>query len=161
MYEAPRPENAKQLESFLGLINFYERFLKNRSTKLKPLYECCRDGKFEWTKECDDAFWWVKNEMISPRVLAHYNPCEELILACNASYYGSSVILSHRYKDGTEKPIAFASKKIPNKELKRAIIDKEAAAIVFGFKKFYSFVFGRRVILRTDHKSLEVIFSPN
>lgn len=160
MYEAPRPENTKQLESFLGLINFYERFLENKSAKLKPLFDCARKDKFEWTKECDDAFWWVKNEMISPKVLAHYDPNEELILACDASHYGLAAILSHKYKDSTEKPIAFASKRIPDKELNRAINDKEAAAIVFGFKKFYSFVFGRKVTLRTDHKPLEFIFSP-
>ncbi|XP_033212172.1 uncharacterized protein K02A2.6-like [Belonocnema kinseyi] len=98
--------------------------------------------------------------MISERVLAHYDPDEELTLACDASHYGLAAILSHRYKDGSEKPIEFASKKIPDKELNRAINDKEAAAIVFGFKQFYSFVFGRKVILRTDHKPLEFIFSP-
>ncbi|XP_011862768.1 PREDICTED: uncharacterized protein K02A2.6-like, partial [Vollenhovia emeryi] len=58
MYGAPRPENTKQLESFIGLINFYERFLKNRSVMLKPLYDCARQEKFEWTEECEKAFLW-------------------------------------------------------------------------------------------------------
>ncbi|CAB0039248.1 unnamed protein product [Trichogramma brassicae] len=71
MYEAPQPKDTKQLSSFLGLINFYARFLKNRSDKLKPLFDCARRDKFEWTKECDEAFWWVKNLMISPKVLVH------------------------------------------------------------------------------------------
>lgn len=65
----------------------------------------------------------------------HYNPTKPLILACDASAYGLSAILSHEY--GTERPIEFASKIIPKKEQSRAIIDKEASAIVFGFKKFY------------------------
>lgn len=96
MYEAPQPKDAKQLSSFLGLINFYARFLENRSDKLKPLFDCARKDKFEWTKECDEAFWWVKNEMISPKVLAHYDPEQQLILACDASHYGLSAILSHK-----------------------------------------------------------------
>ena len=158
MYEAPRPIDTKQLTSFLGLVNFYARFLENRSDRLRPLFECANAEKLIWTKECEEAFRWVKNEMISPRVLAHYDPDEIIILAGDASYYGLSAILSHRYKDNTERPIAFASKKIPLKELNRAINDKEAAAIVFGFIKFYDFVYGRRVILRTDHKPLETIF---
>lgn len=160
MYEAPRPTNSKQLSSFLGLINFYERFLKNKAHKLKALFECANAKEFIWTKECEEAFCWVKNEMISPRVLAHYDPDEQLVLAVDASQYGLSAILSHRYKNGTERPIAFASKRIPEKELNRAINDKEASAIVFGFLKFYDYVYGRKIILRTDHKPLETIFGP-
>lgn len=57
-------------------------------------------------------------------------------------------------------PIAFASKIIPDKELNRAIIDKEASAIVFGFKKFYNYIYGKDIILRTDHKPLVFIFGP-
>lgn len=144
MYEAPRPENTKQLISFLGLINFYARFLKNRADKLRPLFDCANKDEFEWTKECEEAFWWVKNEMISDRVLAHYEPNEKLVLACDASQYGLSAILSHKYKDGTERPIAYASKRIPKKEMNRAINDKEASAIVFGFIKFHDFVYGKK-----------------
>lgn len=71
MYDAPRPENSKQLAPFLGLINFYARFLEHRADKLKPLFDCANKEKFDWNTECEAAFCWVKNEMISQRVLAH------------------------------------------------------------------------------------------
>ena len=93
-------------------------------------------------------------------MLAHFDPNEEIILSCDASAYGLAAILSHRYKDKTEKPIAYASKVIPEKELNRAIIDKEASAIVFGFKKFYNYIYGKEITLRTDHKPLVFIFGP-
>ena len=92
--------------------------------------------------------------------MAHFDPDEQIILAVDASHYGLSAILSHRYKDGTERPIALASKRIPKTELNRAINDKEASAIVFGFMKFYDYVYGRKIILRTDHEPLETIFGP-
>ena len=57
MYEAPRPEDNKQLTSFLGLITFYARFLKNRSDKLKPLFDCANSPEFNWTQECEETFW--------------------------------------------------------------------------------------------------------
>ena len=160
MVEAPRPKNDKELASFLGLVNFYGRFLKDRSTKLKPLYDLLNKTIGTWDESCDKAFKWVKNELIAPTFLAHYDPREQILLACDASDYGLSAILSHRYKDGTERPIAYASKRIPTSETKRAIIDKEAMAIVFGFKRFYQFVFGKEVILRTDNKPLELILGP-
>lgn len=85
--------------------------------------------------------------MISLKLLANFNPDEKLVLACDASHYGLSAILSHRYKDGSKRQIAFASKKIPQKDLNRAINDKETVAIVFGFIKFYDFVYGKNSTL--------------
>lgn len=109
-------------------------------------------------KECQKKFEWLKTELASDKVLALYDPEEQLVLACDASQHGLSAILSHRYKDGTERPIAFASKIIPKSELHRAIIDKEAGAIIFGFKKFYQYIYGNNIILKTDHKPLKFIF---
>ncbi|XP_029156062.1 uncharacterized protein K02A2.6-like [Nylanderia fulva] len=157
---APKPSNQKELSSFLGLAVFYDRFLSNRSLNLKPLYDLQNSVKFNWNAECDKAFEWVKNELISPRVLAHYDQKEKLLLACDASDYGISAILSHRYADGSERPIAFASKRIAKKELNRTILDKEAMAIVFGFKRFFQYVFGKTIILRTDNKALQYILGP-
>ncbi|XP_076301711.1 uncharacterized protein LOC143219720 [Lasioglossum baleicum] len=101
---------------------------------------------FFWNDECENSFSWDQNE--------------EILLACDASSYGLSAILLHKYKDGSERPIAFASKRIPKGEMHRAIIDKEASAIVFGFKRFYDYIFGREITLRTDHKPLQYIFGP-
>ncbi|XP_076301543.1 uncharacterized protein LOC143219479 [Lasioglossum baleicum] len=161
MVDAPRPQNSKELASFLGLVNFYARFLEDRSVKLKPLYDLLNEREFKWTTKCESAFNLVKIELTSDRVLALFDPKEQVVLSCDASDYGLSAILSHKYKDNTERPIAYASKKIPKSELKRAIVDKEAMAIVFGFSRFYQFVFGREIILRTDNKALHHILGPN
>lgn len=69
-----------------------------------------------------------------------YDQNELTVLTCVASQYGISAILSHRFRDGSERRIAFASKVIPKNVLHRAIIDKEAGAIVFEFKKFYQYI---------------------
>ncbi|CAB0041858.1 unnamed protein product [Trichogramma brassicae] len=134
--------------------------IEKRSENLKPLYDLANQKDYVWNDECTKSFAWVKNELISPRVLAHYDPKEQIVLASDASDYGLSAILSHRYKDNTEKPIAYASRIIPKKEQKRTILDKEAMAVVFGFKRFRDFIFGKEIILRTDNKSLQLILGP-
>ncbi|KAK2578115.1 hypothetical protein KPH14_009893 [Odynerus spinipes] len=83
MIEAPTPTNKKQLESFLGLITYYSRFIPSSAEMLKPLYECVSRIDWKWTTECEKAFRWVKRELTSERVLAHYDPNEDFVLACD------------------------------------------------------------------------------
>ncbi|XP_044766716.1 uncharacterized protein LOC123322767 isoform X1 [Coccinella septempunctata] len=90
--------------------------------------------------------------------LVPYQPGIQLVIACDASSTGLSSILSHKFANGEERPIAYASKIIPKNELHRSILDKEAAAIVFGFRKFYHYLIGNEVILRTDNQPLKYIF---
>ncbi|XP_011687071.1 PREDICTED: uncharacterized protein K02A2.6-like [Wasmannia auropunctata] len=96
----PIPKNIEELEAFLGLVNFYERFLKNRADYVKPLYDLCKSKNFEWNKECQRGFDWIKSQITSDNVLALFNPNEKLVLACDASNHGLSAILSHRYVGG-------------------------------------------------------------
>ena len=139
--EAPIPKNTRELKAFLGLVIYYENFLKDRAAKLQPLYSLLkRNDEWLWDRKCQEALDWVKHEISSDKVLTMFDPNKQLVLACDASFYGLSAILSHRFDSGVEKPICFASKIIPKNELHRAILDKEAAAIIFGFKKFYQFV---------------------
>ncbi|XP_046737570.1 uncharacterized protein K02A2.6-like [Diprion similis] len=156
--KAPTPTNVKELEAFLGLVNFYERFLQDRADYIWPLYELVKSKKWLWTDKCQKGFDWVKEQIISDKILTLYDPNVQLILACDASDIGLSAILSHRFHDGSERPIAFASKIIPKNERHRAIIDKEAGAIIFGFKKFYQYIYGNEIILKTDHEPLKFIF---
>lgn len=156
--EAPGPKDHKTLQAFLGLVNFYECFLPDRANHIKPLYDLSISLKYKWTEECEVAFKWIKKQITSDRVLVLFDPDKQIVLACDASYYGLSAILSHRFDDGSERPIAFASKIIPQAELHRTILDKEAGAIIFGFKKFYQFVYGAPIILKTDHEPLKFIF---
>lgn len=103
MLGAPRPTDGKQFASFLGLVTYYSRFLPKRANRLKLLYECIRAGEFVWTPECERAFEWIKRELASERVLAHYDPKQKLVLACDASAYGLAAVISHEYLDGTDR----------------------------------------------------------
>lgn len=154
-----RPKNITELRAFLGLVNYYGRFIQNVSTILNPLYKLLegRQGKsypLDWNKACETAFLRAKKEFMSKKVLAHYNPKLPLIVACDASAYGVGAVLSQKQADGTERAIQYASQTLSRTQRKYSQIDKEAYAIIFAIKKFYQYLFGNRFVLYTDHRPL-------
>ena len=94
--EAPSPKNVAELRSYLGLLNYYGHFIPNLSTLLQLLLGLLQKGvKWEWTKECEEAFQHSKAELMAGRVLVPYDEKRKLILACDASPYGVGAVISH------------------------------------------------------------------
>ncbi|XP_055584942.1 uncharacterized protein K02A2.6-like [Uranotaenia lowii] len=156
----PRPENKEQIRSFVGLVNYYGRFFPNLSTTLYPLNNLLKnDVRFEWSKQCEEAFSKVKQEMQSDKFLVHYDPTLPLVLATDASPYGVGAVLSHVYSDGSERPIQYASQTLNATQQAYKQVDREAYGIIFGVRKFYQYLYGRRFTLLTDNQPLKQIFS--
>ena len=84
------------------------------------------------TKDC--IFNEARQQLTSTRVQTHYDLQKPLVLY--TSPYGVGAVISHRLEDGSEKPIAFASRSLASAEKKNSQLDKEALSIVFGVKKF-------------------------
>lgn len=163
MLDAPVPVNVGQLQSFLGLVNYYRNFVPAASTILSPLYELLKKGiKWVWTAEHDKAFQTIKKCLASDQVLAHFNADANVILTVDASPCGLGAILSQIEADGSERPVSFASRTLNAAEKRYSQIQKEATAIIFGVRRYHQYLYGRAVpfILRTDHKPLLSIFGP-
>ena len=140
---APAPTNETELKSFLGLVNYYAKFLPNLATVLAPLCHLLRkDVKRKWKSEQEAAIEEVKKLLKSSQLLVHFDSELPLILACDASPYGVGAVLSHRLKDGSEKPVAFASRTLAKAEQNYSQLDKEALAVIFGVKHFHEYIYG-------------------
>lgn len=92
--------------------------------------------------------------------MAHFDLSLDIGIACDASDCGIGAVLFHRYKDGSERPIANVSKTLTPTQRKYSQIHKEVLSIIFALSKFHQFFYGRKFILVTDHKPLLNIFSP-
>ena len=158
---APDPENLQQLRSFLGLLNYYGKFIPNLANIVHPLNQLLqKDAKWTWTPDCVQAFTAAKQALNSSKVLAHYDPSLPITMAGDASAYGIGSIISHILPDGSERPIAFASQTLSSSEKNYCQLEKEALSLVFGVKKFHQYLYGRKFTLITDHKPLLAILGP-
>ena len=153
---APAPQNSKQLRSYLGCLNYYGRFIKNLSSEIAPLNKLLtKNEQFVWGSDEENAFQRSKELLQSYDVLVHYDQEKELILSCDASPYGLGVVLQHRMEDGSERPISFAPRTLAPAEKQYSQLEKEALSVVWGVKKFHSYLFGRHFVINNDHKPLE------
>ncbi|CAK1597505.1 unnamed protein product [Parnassius mnemosyne] len=156
--DTPVPTNVSELRAYIGMIMYYAKFVKNISTILAPLYNLLRTGiKFDWCDDCQRAFKKVKELLSSSKILMHYSSDLPIVLTCDASSVGVGAVISHLTPEG-ERPVAYASRSLTAAERAYSQIDREALAIVFGVRKYHQYLYGRKFILRTDHKPLTHIF---
>ena len=144
------------------MINFYGKFLPNLSSTLEPLHKLLRKGaRWTWGTRQQEAYVAAKTLLQSSQVLVHYDPEKPLVLSCDASPYGVGAVLAHRLDDGSERPIAYASRTLSKAERGYSQLDKEALGVLFGVKKFHQFVYGRHFTVYTDHKLLLGLLNPD
>lgn len=159
--DMPAPTDVTQLRSFIGMVQYYSKFLPNLSTTLAPLNQLLhKNVVWRWTDQEEKCFQEVKRLLLKNNVLTHYDPSLPLLMASDSSAYGLGAVLSHLMPDGSEKPIAYASRSLSERERQYAQIEKEALSIVWGVRKFQSYLEGRRFSLVTDHKPLKYIMDP-
>lgn len=155
----PKPVNAKETKRFVAFANFYRKFIKDFSVIAAPLHNVAQSNvKFLWSDECENSFNELKRALSNPPILIYPNFDEEFILITDASDLGCGAKLA-QIRDGVEMPISFASKAFKKGELNRPPIEKEMMAIYFGITHFRSYLYGRKFLVKTDHKPLVHLFS--
>lgn len=156
---ASPPKDLTSVRSFLGLINFYGKFIPNLQSRLSPIHKLLQKNvKFEWTSECQKVFEDIKKIIVESPLLVHFDPSKEIVLTCDASPYGVGGILSN-VVNGVERPVQMYSSSLSPAEKNYSQLHREALAIVSSVKKFHKYVFGRKVIVYTDCKALESLLS--
>ncbi|GFW52474.1 retrovirus-related Pol polyprotein from transposon 297 [Trichonephila clavipes] len=104
-----RPENLRELRSFLGLCTYYRKFVKGFSNIARPLHKLTESKqKFQWTKECEDSFLQLKEALTSSPILIYPQPDKPFILDTDASNESVGAVLSQEI-DAIERVVAYWS----------------------------------------------------
>lgn len=152
------PKSAFDIQVFLGLANFYRRFVKNYSKIATPLTSLLKKAsKFIWSKNAQAAFDKLKASLASGPILCHFNPAKPCVVEADASDYALGMVCSQYDDEGRLHPIAFYSRKLLPAEMNYQIYDKELLAIVVAFKhwRHYLEFSSETTVVLSDHRNLE------
>ena len=147
------PQTQKQLQSFLGLVNYLQPFLPDIAAKTSFLRK--QVSKWDWTPAIDSTFQQLKQwicKTLLKTTLAYYNRSQTLSIQTDASEHGLRTTLLQN-----NRPIAFASKTLTDVETTYANIECKCLSVVFGLEKFHTYIYGRHITVFNDHKPLEMI----
>ncbi|KAJ8375814.1 hypothetical protein SKAU_G00063940 [Synaphobranchus kaupii] len=153
--EMPVPENVTALQRFLGMVNYMARFIPNFSKMSAPLRQLThKDSEWCWFEQHQDAFDALKKSLANPPTLKYYNIHKPVTITCDASQYGLGAAC---LKEGV--PIAYASRTLTQTGMRYAQIEKELLAVVFACSKFNNYIYGKHILIETDHQTLVTILS--
>ena len=155
-----RPTSSKELSRFVGMINFYHRFIKNAASTLKPLYEAVNLGhkQLVWSQDMVEAFDSTIKKLCQVTLLKFPIKNAPLTLTTDASNIAIGATLSQYNKEDWE-PLAFFSRKLTKTQSNYSTFDRELLAIYLAIRHFRHFLEGREFIVYTDHKPLTFVLS--
>ena len=153
--ERKHPTNVKELQSFLGAVNYYRRYIKGFADISAVLYNLLGDNVvWKWSDECNEAFEILKRKLASYPVLRQFDESKPLEVHCDASHFAVGCQLVQRDENGHEYAVENRSKKFNQHEINMSISEKEMAAVVYALKEFRGFLLGRSFKIITDHSAL-------
>ena len=149
----PPPKNIKDLQRFLGMVQYLSPFIPKLSDHTAPLRALTKkDTAWQWTASHQKAFEDVKALICDDMSLSYFDVNTPAVIQVDSSQLGLGAAL---IQNG--KPIAFASKALTDTETRYANIERELLAVVFGCERFHTYVFGKPFTVESDHKPLEEI----
>lgn len=152
--QMPEPSTKQELQRVLGMVTYFGKYvphLSDRTTLLRELLKHDRD--FAWGPEHTKELEAIKEAITSSPVLAVYDPKRECKVSTDASGFGLGAAFFQRH--GLDwRPVAYSSRRLTECEKRYSQIEKEALGVVYGCEKFHEFIYGRKVLIETDHQPL-------
>ena len=155
------PNTREELQSFLGLVTYFGKFIPNLGTETDPLRQLIKtDVKFDWTQEHQKHFHNLKKSLVNLTTLSYFDPQRRTRLVADASPVALGAVLLQFDPEENPKIISFASKILSDVERRYSQTEKESFTLVWSLERFYFYLAGIKFELETDHKPLKAIFNP-
>ncbi|TYK23828.1 reverse transcriptase [Cucumis melo var. makuwa] len=151
----PRPSIVSEICSFLGLAGYYRRFVEDFLRIASPLTQLTRKGTpFVWSPACESSFQELKQKLVTAPVLTVPDGSGSFVIYSDASKKGLGCVLMQQ-----GKVVAYASRQLKSHEQNYPTHDLELAAVVFALKVWRHYLYGEKIQIFTDHKSLKYFFT--
>ena len=156
--EYPCPKNQTDVRSFIGLANYYRRFVKDFAKIARPLNDLLKkDVMFVWSESCENAFQTLKERLTMAPILAFPDFEKEFILYTDASHLAISFILGQKDDSGREKVISYGGRALRQAEKNWGISDLEGLALVEGIRYYHTYLASHKFTVITDHIALRTL----
>ena len=156
--EWPQLSSKDEILSFLGLANYYRRFIDHFSALALPLTSLLKKSvSFVWGSDQIAAFANLKSKFTTAPILRIADTTKQFEIECDASDFALGAVLNQRDSAGVVQPVAFYSRKMIPAEINYEIYDKELLAIKCAFSEWRQYLLGSpfEIIVISDHKTLE------
>ena len=155
--DMPLPTCKKQVQSFIGMVNYLSKFSACLSELAKPIRELSKEKvPFNWGPEHQESFNLVQKEIVTAPILAYYSPRKATVLQTDGSIKRLGACLLQE-----ERLVYFASKALTEAHRGYVAIELESLAVAWAMEKFHHFLYANHFIIETDQKPLETILSIN
>ena len=144
--------NVTEVQSFLGLIGYYRKFIPRFSHIARHLHELTRkDIEFKWENQHTQAVEALKRAIVAPDCLAIFDSALTTILTTDACDYALGAALSQKHPQG-DRPVAFISRILNTTERRYSMWEKELFAIVWAIKHFRPYLLNHSFTVKSDNK---------
>ncbi|KAG5670721.1 hypothetical protein PVAND_000965 [Polypedilum vanderplanki] len=153
-----KPATGKEMQRFLGFINWYRRFVKNFASVAAPLYEISKNkviSNEDWTVERTQRFELLKDLMCNTPVLRTPDWSKPMLIQTDASDEGVGAVLTQTDDEGFEYVIEYYSYKFNKAERKYGATEKEMLAVLKAIRKFKYYTDFNELTIVTDHYALK------
>lgn len=154
------PSNVQEVRQFIGLAQYYRRFIPNFASIAAPITDLTRGTGSKtrsiiWTDNCEESFKILKQKLSSSPVLLTPNMSKPFKIETDASDYGIGCVLSQKDSTGNWRPIAFESKKLSKAEQSYPAQERELLGILHALRTWRCLIDGNKYTVYTDHLPLK------
>jgi len=155
--EWPIPQSVRDVRSYLGLVSYFRRHIKDFAATATPLHGLTKKGiEFKWSDSCQVAFDTLKQKLVQAPILAFPRDEGEFVLDTDASGTALGAVLN-QIQGGEEKTILYFSRSLSRAERNYCVTRRELLAVIEAIKHCHHYLWGRDFLIRSDHGALRWI----